>query len=70
MFSWRNCRLGSILATTSEIVLKTFKTNDQWSRALLDADAPGTADEQRSAPADKKLKLDDMDLQLARGTGW
>jgi DNA-binding Lrp family transcriptional regulator len=60
---------GSILATTSEIVLKTFKTSDQWSRALLDVDAPETADEQRSAPADKKVKLDDMDLQLLAALG-
>src|SRR3569833_1787525 len=55
---------GAVLSTTSEIVLKTFKTSDQWSRTLLLSD--DTAGQQRDPATStvKKVKLDDMDMRL------
>lgn len=61
----------AVLATTTAIVLKTFKTSDQWSRSLLDGETPESfhADDKGSAPSDKKAKLDDMDMRLLAALG-
>lgn len=35
---------SAVAGLTTEIVLKTFKTNDQWSREVLDSEAPPSID--------------------------
>jgi DNA-binding Lrp family transcriptional regulator len=60
-------KTGAVLSTTTEFVLKTFKTSDQWSRALLDEDARSL--QARSGPAETHqvesgTNLDDMDTRL------
>jgi DNA-binding Lrp family transcriptional regulator len=61
---------GAVLGTTTEIVLRTFKTSDQWSRTLLDPDsAPAPPARPVDAPADKHAKLDEMDMRLLAALG-
>jgi DNA-binding Lrp family transcriptional regulator len=61
---------GAVLGTTSDTVLRTFKTRDQWSRTLLDPDAaPATPSPSPIAPAEKDAKLDKMDLRLLAALG-
>jgi len=61
---------GAVLGTNSEIVLRTFKTSDQWSRTLLDPDAQPAAPEPRPVtPAAKNAKLDKMDMRLLAALG-
>jgi DNA-binding Lrp family transcriptional regulator len=62
---------GAVLGTTTEIVLRTFKTSDQWSRTLLDPDAAPEPPRPRplSAPAEKHAKLDEMDMRLLAALG-
>ncbi len=54
---------GSVLGSATEIVLKTFKTNDQWSRALLDPEQKHETPAARTA-GDAPERLDDMDTRL------
>jgi DNA-binding Lrp family transcriptional regulator len=61
---------GAVLGTTTHVVLKTFKTGDQWSRGLLDAG--GGSDEQRELRAtssEKDVRLDEMDMRLLAALG-
>lgn len=60
---------GSVLGTTSEIVLKTFKTNDQWSRTLLASDDTSGPQRDPATSTVKKVKLDDMDMRLLEALG-
>jgi DNA-binding Lrp family transcriptional regulator len=61
---------GAVLGTTTHVVLKTFKTGDQWSRGLLDAG--GGSDEQRELRAtssEKDVRLDEIDMRLLAALG-
>jgi DNA-binding Lrp family transcriptional regulator len=62
---------GAVLGTTSEIVLRTFKTSDQWSRTLLDPEGAPEPQPARpaGAPAEKSGKLDEMDMRLLAALG-
>lgn len=62
---------GAVLGTTSEIVLRTFKTSDQWSRTLLDPEGAPEPQPARPAgvPAEKSGKLDEMDMRLLAALG-
>lgn len=58
-------RTGALASTTTAVLLKTFKTQDQWSRALLDGDIPPVTDAVESEePAERRGKLDEMDMRL------
>jgi DNA-binding Lrp family transcriptional regulator len=61
--------LGDVLSTTTEVVLKTFKTRDQWSQELLAGAAvpqsvPQSVPASRRTPDAKARKIDDMDTAL------
>jgi len=62
---------GAVLATYSEIILKTFKTSDQWSRGLLGAEAQVLSPQNGngSVASDKKVKIDDIDARLLTALG-
>jgi DNA-binding Lrp family transcriptional regulator len=62
---------GAVLGTTSEIVLRTFKTSDQWSRTLLDPEGAPEPQPARpvGVPAEKSGKLDEMDMRLLAALG-
>jgi DNA-binding Lrp family transcriptional regulator len=62
---------GSVLGTTTEVVLKTFKTSDQWSRGLLDGDAVSSAPvlPKPAESVERGEKLDDMDMRLLAALG-
>jgi DNA-binding Lrp family transcriptional regulator len=67
---------GTVLGTTTDIVLRTFKTSDQWSRTLLDPDAAAAPPKPRpvsappvSGPLDKTSKLDKIDMRLLAALG-
>lgn len=56
---------GTLVSTTTAVLLKTFKTQDQWSRPLLEGEAPTAPDSVESEePADRRGKLDEMDMRL------
>jgi DNA-binding Lrp family transcriptional regulator len=61
---------GSVTSTRSEVVLKTFKTSDEWSRGLLDAEAalpePPAAP---SNPLERGEKLDALEMRLLAALG-
>jgi DNA-binding Lrp family transcriptional regulator len=58
-------RTGSVLSTTTDVVLKRFKTKDQWSHELLAPRAhPVVEPEPVTLAADKTSPLDDMDMRL------
>jgi len=54
---------GSVLGSTTEMVLKTFKTYDQWSRALLNPERTCAAPAARRE-ANACGRLDDVDSRL------
>ncbi len=57
--------LGDVLSTTTEVVLKTFKTRDQWSQELLaGAVIPQPVPAVRRTPEAKARKMDEMDAAL------
>ena len=49
--------------------LKTFKTGDQWSRGLLDADGGSTEQQEVRASAENPARLDEMDMRLLAALG-
>lgn len=58
-------RTGALINTTTAVLLKTFKTQDQWSRALLHPGAstqPG--EDAAEEPTERRGKLDEMDMRL------
>jgi DNA-binding Lrp family transcriptional regulator len=59
-------KIGSVRSSTTAMVLKRFKTNDQWSRELLDPSAPLSPEPKHELmSADERVgKLDDMDSRL------
>ena len=59
---------GSVMGSTTNVVLKTFKTGDQWSRGLLDADGGSTEQQEVRASAENHA-LDEMDLRLLEALG-
>jgi len=54
---------GAVVGSTAEIVLKTFKTNDQWSRTVLDGSSPLNP-EAIQVPLLEPTPLDAVDSQL------
>ena len=62
---------GEILSTTTEVVLRTFKTGDQWSRKLLTfGGASAFVDERERFKRDGKTpKMDHLDMSLIAGFG-
>ncbi|MCW2854159.1 MAG: hypothetical protein JWM84_3823 [Nocardioides sp.] len=61
---------GAVLGTTTHVVLKTFKTGDQWSRGLLDAGGGSEEQrEQRATSSEKDVRLDEMDMRLLAALG-
>ena len=62
---------GEILSTTTEVVLRTFKTGDQWSKDLLDADQASALAkaEDRSDRGGKPPKMDHLDISLIAALG-
>lgn len=62
---------AEILSTTTEVVLRTFKTSDQWSRDLLSGDgASALADQGGWLKRDSKIpKMDHIDISLIAGLG-
>lgn len=55
-------RTGSVLSSTTDLVLKRFKTKDQWSRELLE---PGAQPEPPPATTgERSHPLDEMDHRL------
>lgn len=57
---------GEIRSTRSEVVLKRFKTRDQWSRSLLDADDDRSPywNPASGSPDDRAGSLDELDATL------
>jgi DNA-binding Lrp family transcriptional regulator len=55
---------GAIVSSRTSMVLKTFKTRDEWSQELL----PGSADRPRGpvvpVPTEKPAKMDHLDMAL------
>jgi DNA-binding Lrp family transcriptional regulator len=60
---------GSVMGTTTHVVLKTFKTGDQWSRGLLDADGGSTEQQEVRGSAENPARLDEMDMRLLAALG-
>ena len=54
---------GAFTSSTTSVVLKTFKTQDQWSRTLLDAEVAVEVQEPSAAPVERP-RLDEMDMRL------
>ena len=52
---------GSVMGTTTHVVLKTFKTGDQWSRGLLDADGGSTEQQEVRGSAENPARLTKTD---------
>jgi len=55
---------GAVVASTAEIVLKTFKTNDQWSRAVIDDAASPLSAQSLDSRLSEPTPLDSVDNQL------
>ena len=58
---------GAIVSSRTSMVLKTFKTRDEWSQELL----PGTADRPRGpvVPTEKPPRIDHLDMALIAALG-
>jgi DNA-binding Lrp family transcriptional regulator len=63
--------LGEILGTTTEVVLRTFKTRDEWSRELLPNDGAGLSldSAKKYSAGSKSPKMDPLDLALMAALG-
>lgn len=58
-------KTGLVLSTTTDVVLKRFKTKDQWSREILaPAVHPVAEPEPQAQSAERNGSLDDMDMNL------
>ncbi|HEX3650767.1 MAG TPA: Lrp/AsnC family transcriptional regulator [Pseudonocardiaceae bacterium] len=56
---------GSVVSSTTDIVLRRFKTKDQWSHELLAPQAHPVAEPAPPAPTTERVSpLDDMDMRL------
>jgi DNA-binding Lrp family transcriptional regulator len=64
-------KTGSMRASSTAMVLKRYKTNDQWSRELLDPGALLAPEpKQEITQADERIgRLDDMDTRLVAALG-
>ncbi|MCU1605140.1 MAG: asnC [Modestobacter sp.] len=61
---------GNVHSTRTEFVLKTFKTSDEWSRGLLDAEAtPVARPATQPSPPEPGEKLDEMEMRLLAALG-
>lgn len=61
---------GNVSSTRSEVVLKTFKTSDEWSRGLLDAEVDLPARQPTPpAPLEPGEKLDGLEMRLLAALG-
>jgi DNA-binding Lrp family transcriptional regulator len=62
---------GEIISTTTEVVLRTFKTGDQWSFGLLTGDDASAlrAPEERPESAAKSPRMDHLDIAIIAAMG-